>query len=215
MKNEIKIDDKIYDIRSVEKDLLIFQFCGKRGKELPCFCYNEVLDIAGNCRVCLVEIIGNPKLVLACSQKIAAGNDIKTNSLRVQRARRAVLELLLINHPLDCPVCDQGGECDLQEIYKGYSKNKGRYYEIEKRSVLKKEVNWIIKAEMTRCIHCTRCIRFYKDIIGLDSFAIVGRGEDSEIIMQKNLIHVLAGNVVDLCPVGALTSKPYAFVARN
>jgi NADH dehydrogenase/NADH:ubiquinone oxidoreductase subunit G len=216
MKNSVIIDTKKYDLKEEEKNYLIYQYCFSKGIELPCFCYNENLEIAGNCRICLVEIEKMPKLLLACATKIEKNMIIKTKNKRLKKVRKSVMEFLLINHPLDCPICDQGGECDLQNIAKNYGDNRGRYYEIKKRSVIDKESGYFIKTTMTRCIHCTRCVRFFKEVVGKVGFSLVGRGELTEIVVNKfNLLSVLSGNVIDLCPVGALTSKIYNFKGRS
>ena len=215
MSNLIKINNKSFNLTKEMSNFLIYQYCYKKGIELPCFCYNENLEIAGNCRICLVELKTSPKLVLACATKVMSGMDIKTNTKRLKRVRQSIMEFLLINHPLDCPICDQGGECDLQNITGSFGLDRGRFYEFSKRSVLDKESGFFIKTVMTRCIHCTRCVRFFKEIENLDGFGILGRGEDSEIVSKKeNLLSILSGNVVDICPVGALTSKLYTFSAR-
>jgi NADH-quinone oxidoreductase subunit G len=209
------INNRKLKITNKKKDYLIYQYCSTKGIKLPCFCYNENLSIAGNCRICLVEIANMPKLMLACSTRITKNMVIKTDSNRVQRVRKSIVEFLLINHPLDCPVCDQGGECDLQKIGKDSGLNRGRFYELEKRSVIDKESGFFIKTIMTRCIHCTRCVRFYNEIESKHGFGLLGRGEDSEIVLNKrNLLSILSGNVVDICPVGALTSKVFTFKGR-
>ena len=215
MEKKIIIDNKNYNLNQENEDYLIYQYCFKKGIELPCFCYNENLEIAGNCRICLVEISTSPKLVLSCATKIIPNMLIKTQTKRLKRVRKSIMEFLLINHPLDCPICDQGGECDLQNITQIYGLDRGRFYEFAKRSVLDKESGFFIKTIMTRCIHCTRCVRFFKEIENLEGFSMVGRGEDTEIVTKKeNLLSILSGNVVDICPVGALTSKLYTFSAR-
>jgi len=211
---EIVIDKKKYKIEEQLKGSLIYQYVSEKGKDLPCFCYSEPLSVAGNCRMCLVEVEGAPKLLASCAVPISSGMSILTESSRLSKARESILELLLINHPLDCPVCDQGGECDLQDLTFKYGSDRGRYYEYVKRAVVDKEAGVFIKTIMTRCIHCTRCVRFFSEIAGSKDFGILGRGESSEITMIENLLNPLSGNVVDVCPVGALTSKPYAFTAR-
>ena len=212
----IIIDTKKYNLNEKEKNYLIYQYSYAKGIELPCFCYNENLEIAGNCRICLVEIEKMPKLVLACATKIDKNMVIKTKNKRVMRVRKSIMEFLLINHPLDCPICDQGGECDLQNIARDYGYDRGRFYEFKKRSVIDKESGYFIKTIMTRCIHCTRCVRFFKEIVGIVGFNLVSRGESTEIVANKfNLLSVLSGNVIDLCPVGALTSKIYKFKGRS
>ena len=215
MKDYIMIDSKKYELKENEKNYLIYQYSYAKGIELPCFCYNENLEIAGNCRICLIEIEKMPKLMLACATKVGKDIIIKTKNKRLERVRRSIMEFLLINHPLDCPICDQGGECDLQNIARDYGYDRGRFYEFKKRSVIDKESGFFIKTIMTRCIHCTRCVRFFKEIIGIVGFSLIGRGEFTEIVSNKfNLLNILSGNVVDLCPVGALTSKIYNFKGR-
>lgn len=183
--------------------------------EIPVFCYHPRLAIAGNCRMCLVEIEGSPKPVASCAMPVAEGMVIKTKTEKVQKARKGVLEFLLINHPLDCPICDQGGECDLQDITMAYGPGESRYDQ-PKRSVSDKYMGPIVKTFMTRCIHCTRCVRFATDIAGVPEMGAVGRGEHTEIMtyMDKAIESELSGNLVDVCPVGALTSRPYSYKGR-
>jgi len=166
--------------------------------------------------MCLVELNTSIKLVASCAMPIGNGMQISTNSLRVNKARESVIEFLLINHPLDCPVCDQGGECDLQDITEAFGSDRGRYYEYSKRAVIDKEGGPFIRMIMTRCIHCTRCIRFFNEISGNSYLGMINRGGASEVssYILNHLIDELSGNVIDLCPVGALTSKPYSFIAR-
>lgn len=185
------------------------------GREIPVFCYHERLAIAGNCRMCLVEVEKSPKPVASCSMPVSDGMIVHTTSKTTENARKGVLEFLLINHPLDCPVCDQGGECDLQDITMVYGRGASRFNE-EKRIVPDKEMGPLIKTSMTRCIHCTRCVRFSEDIAGMGELATTGRGENMEITsyLEQTVRSELSGNLVDLCPVGALTSKPYAFRGR-
>lgn len=194
----------------------IFQKCANKGIDLPCFCYHESLSIAGNCRMCLVEVSNNVKLVVSCAMPVVDNIKIYTNTKRIKKARESVLEFLLINHPLDCPICDQGGECDLQDITLVFGSDKGRYYEYNKRAIFDRDCGPLIKMLMTRCIHCTRCIRYLNEISVTNDFGMFGRGEDSEIgtYIKNSLIDELSGNIIDLCPVGALTSKPYSFTAR-
>src|SRR6201981_763492 len=193
----------------------ILQACQQAGIEIPHFCYHERLDIAGNCRMCLVEVEKSPKPVASCAMPVADGNVIHTKSERAQKARKGVMEMLLINHPLDCPICDQGGECDLQDQAMAYGFDRGRFEE-NKRAVKDKDFGPLVATSMTRCIHCTRCIRFLTEIAGVEELGATGRGEDMEIAtyVERALGSELSANIVDLCPVGALTSKPYAFVAR-
>jgi NADH-quinone oxidoreductase subunit G len=194
----------------------VLQACELAGKEIPRFCYHERLSIAGNCRMCLVEVApGPPKPQASCALPAAEGQIIKTNSPMVKKAREGVMEFLLINHPLDCPICDQGGECDLQDQSIAYGRGKSRYDE-NKRAVTEKYMGPIVKTVMTRCIQCTRCIRFAEEVAGIEEIGAVGRGENMQITsyLERAVTSELSGNVVDLCPVGALTSKPYAFEAR-
>ena len=201
---------------SVRPQSTILQACEIAGIDLPRFCYHEKLSVAGNCRMCLVEVQKSPKPVVACAMPVSKGMSIYTDTPLVRKAREAVLEFLLINHPLDCPICDQGGECDLQDEAYAYGSDHGRFFEF-KRSVEDKECGPIIKTIMTRCIHCTRCVRFSSEVAGNEVMGAFGRGEDREIGTYVNLLirTELSGNLVDLCPVGALTSKPYAFQARS
>ena len=199
----------------VDEGLTVLQACEKAGAEIPRFCYHEKLSIAGNCRMCLVEIEKNPKPVASCAMPVTEGMNIKTNTTLVEKARKGVMEFLLVNHPLDCPVCDQGGECDLQDQSMFYGIDKSRYKE-NKRAVPEKYMGPLIKTQMTRCIHCTRCIRFATEVAGVPELGAIGRGEDMQITtyLEKSMESELSANVIDLCPVGALTSKPYVFEAR-
>ena len=199
----------------VEEGLTVLQACEKAGVEIPRFCYHEKLSIAGNCRMCLVEMEKSPKPVASCAMPASEGMNIKTNTALVEKARKGVMEFLLVNHPLDCPVCDQGGECDLQDQSMFYGVDKSRFKE-NKRAVSEKNMGPLIKTQMTRCIHCTRCIRFATEIAGVPEIGAIGRGEDMQITtyLEQSMQSELSANVVDLCPVGALTSKPYVFEAR-
>ena len=199
----------------VEEGLTVLQACEKAGVEIPRFCYHEKLSIAGNCRMCLVEMEKSPKPIASCAMPAAEGMNIKTNTAFVEKARKGVMEFLLANHPLDCPVCDQGGECDLQDQSMFYGVDKSRFKE-NKRSVPEKNMGPLIKTQMTRCIHCTRCVRFATEIAGVPEIGAIGRGEDMQITtyLEQSMQSELSANVVDLCPVGALTSKPYVFEAR-
>ncbi|MDB3949440.1 NADH-quinone oxidoreductase subunit NuoG [Candidatus Pelagibacter sp.] len=199
----------------VDEGLTVLQACEKAGVEIPRFCYHEKLSIAGNCRMCLVEMEKSPKPVASCAMPAAEGMNIKTNTEFVEKARKGVMEFLLANHPLDCPVCDQGGECDLQDQSMFYGVDKSRYKE-NKREVPEKNMGPLIKTQMTRCIHCTRCVRFATEIAGVPEIGAIGRGEDMQITtyLEQSMKSELSANVVDLCPVGALTSKPYVFEAR-
>jgi len=205
--NEIEVE--------VEEGLTVLQACEKAGVEIPRFCYHEKLSIAGNCRMCLVEMEKSPKPIASCAMPAAEGMNIKTNTALVEKARKGVMEFLLANHPLDCPVCDQGGECDLQDQSMYYGVDKSRFKE-NKRSVPEKNMGPLIKTQMTRCIHCTRCVRFATEVAGVQELGAIGRGEDMQITtyLEQSMQSELSANVVDLCPVGALTSKPYVFEAR-
>ncbi|KUO50961.1 MAG: NADH dehydrogenase [Sphingomonadales bacterium BRH_c3] len=194
----------------------VLQACELAGKEIPRFCYHERLSIAGNCRMCLVEVKpGPPKPQASCALPTQEGQEIRTDTPMVKTAREGVMEFLLINHPLDCPICDQGGECDLQDQAVAYGRGGSRYHE-NKRAVTEKYMGPLIKTIMTRCIHCTRCVRFSEEIAGVDEIGALGRGEDMQITtyLEQAAKHELSANVIDLCPVGALTSRPYAFEAR-
>ena len=198
-----------------EPGMTVLQACELADVEIPRFCYHERLSIAGNCRMCLVEMEKSNKPIASCAMPASEGMNIKTNTNLVEKARKGVMEFLLANHPLDCPVCDQGGECDLQDQSLYYGVDKSRFSE-NKRYVSEKYMGPLIKTQMTRCIHCTRCVRFATEIAGVPEIGAVGRGENMEITtyLEKSMESELSGNVIDLCPVGALTSKPYAFSAR-
>ena len=207
---------KVNDIEvEIDEGLTVLQACEKAGVEIPRFCYHEKLSIAGNCRMCLVEMEKSPKPVASCAMPAAEGMNIKTNTALVEKARKGVMEFLLVNHPLDCPVCDQGGECDLQDQSMFYGVDKSRFKE-NKSAVAEKNMGALIKTQMTRCIHCTRCVRFATEIAGVPEIGAIGRGEDMQITtyLEQSMQSELSANVVDLCPVGALTSKPYVFEAR-
>jgi NADH-quinone oxidoreductase subunit G len=193
----------------------VLQACEQAGREIPRFCYHERLSVAGNCRMCLVEVEKAPKPIASCAYPVAEGMVVKTDTPMVRQARRGVMEFLLINHPLDCPICDQGGECDLQDQSFAYGMDHSRYAE-NKRAVTDKYLGPLVKTVMTRCIQCTRCIRFATEIAGVSELGATSRGENMEITtyVEKALTSELSGNLIDICPVGALTSKPYAFVAR-
>ena len=210
---KLTIDDREIE---VEDGLTVMQACEYAGIEIPHFCFHERLQIAGNCRMCLVQMERSPKPIASCAMQVAEGMVIKTNTAEVQKAREGVMEFLLVNHPLDCPICDQGGECDLQDQAFKYGKGGSRYLE-NKRAVKDKNLGPLVKTQMTRCIHCTRCIRFATEVAGVPEIGAIGRGENMEITsyLEKTLISELSGNIIDLCPVGALTSKPYAFNARS
>ena len=217
---KIIIDDTEHDFPD---GITLIQACELAGVEIPRFCYHERLSIAGNCRMCLVEVVGMPKPVASCAMSV---NDLRpardgtpptilTNSETTRKAQEGTLEFLLINHPLDCPICDQGGECDLQDQTMAFGFDAGRYQD-NKRAVEDKYLGPLIKTYMTRCIHCTRCVRFMTEVAGVQELGAIGRGEDMEITtyLEHGMHSNLSGNVVDLCPVGALTAKPYAFLAR-
>jgi NADH-quinone oxidoreductase subunit G len=215
----------IVDGKEVEvpPDYTLLQACEAAGAEIPRFCFHSRLSIAGNCRMCLIEVAGMPKPQASCAMSVkdlppnrdGSPKVISTRSPMVRKAREGVMEFLLINHPLDCPICDQGGECDLQDQSMAYGVDASRYRE-NKRAVEEKYIGALVKTVMTRCIHCTRCIRFATEVAGVPELGALGRGEDMEITtyLETAMTSELQGNVVDLCPVGALTSKPYAFAAR-
>ncbi len=208
----------------VPPEYTLLQACEAAGAEIPRFCFHARLSIAGNCRMCLVELAGSPKPIASCAWAVrdcrpgpkGEPPEVKTRSPMVRKAREGVMEFLLINHPLDCPICDQGGECDLQDQSMAYGVDASRYRE-NKRAVEEKYIGALVKTVMTRCIHCTRCIRFATEVAGVPELGAIGRGEDMEITtyLETAMQSELQGNVVDLCPVGALTSKPYAFAARS
>ncbi len=216
----------IIDGKEIEADptLTLLQACELAGAEIPRFCYHERLSIAGNCRMCLVEWVGSPKPQASCAlqvRDIPANRDgtpakINTKSPVARRAREGVMEFLLINHPLDCPICDQGGECDLQDQAMAYGRAAFTRYREFKRAVEDKYMGPLVKTSMNRCIHCTRCVRFATEVAGVPDLGATGRGEDMEITtyLQEEIASELSGNVIDLCPVGALLSKPYSFTAR-
>ncbi len=214
------VDGKEID---VPPEYTLLQACEAAGAEIPRFCFHNRLSIAGNCRMCLVDLVGAPKPIASCAWAVRDCRPgpngeppaVNTKSAKARRAREGVMEFLLINHPLDCPICDQGGECDLQDQAMAYGVNSSRYHE-NKRAVENKYVGALVKTIMTRCIHCTRCVRFTTEVAGVPELGAIGRGEDTEITtyLEHAMTSELQGNVVDLCPVGALTSKPYAFAAR-
>ncbi len=207
----------------VEDGITLIQACEEAGVEVPRFCYHDRLSVAGNCRMCLVEVVGAPKMVASCAMGVSdlrpgpegQPPEIKTKSEKVKKAREGTMEFLLINHPLDCPICDQGGECDLQDQAVAFGGKSSRYDE-NKRAVEDRNIGPLIKTVMTRCISCTRCVRFMTEIAGFDELGQIGRGENAEITtyLDKAILSELSGNVIDLCPVGALTSRPFAFSAR-
>lgn len=210
---KLKIDGQEIEF---EAGMSVIQVCDQAGIEIPRFCYHEKLEIAGNCRMCLVEVKpGPPKPQASCALPAAEGQEIFTKSPMVKKAREGVMEMLLINHPLDCPICDQGGECDLQDQAVAYGCGNSRYHE-HKRAVEDKYMGPLIKTQMTRCIHCTRCVRFSEDVAGVPEVGAIFRGENMQITtyLEQAMTSEMSANVIDLCPVGALTSRPYAFVAR-
>src|ERR687897_3369638 len=207
----------------VPAEYTLLQACEAAGAEIPRFCFHERLSIAGNCRMCLVELKGSPKPVASCAWGVRDCRPgpngeppvVNTKTPLVRKAREGVMEFLLINHPLDCPICDQGGECDLQDQAMGYGFDRSRFQE-NKRAVKDKYLGPLIKTIMTRCIHCTRCIRFADEIAGVPELGATGRGEHMEVgtYIEQAISSELSGNLIDVCPVGALTSKPYAFTTR-
>lgn len=216
----------VIDDQEIEADgaMTLIQACEQAGIEIPRFCYHERLSIAGNCRMCLVEVVGGPpKPAASCAMQVRdlrPGPEgqppvVKTNSPMVKKAREGVMEFMLINHPLDCPICDQGGECDLQDQAMAYGISETRFAE-GKRAVDDLDLGPLVSTAMTRCISCTRCVRFTTEVAGITQMGQTGRGEDAEITsyLNETLDSNLQGNIIDLCPVGALTSKPYAFSAR-
>src|ERR1700737_5569415 len=209
---ELEIDGKKVE---VPEGSMVIQAAHKVDTYIPHFCYHKKLSIAANCRMCLVEVEKAPKPLPACATPVTAGMVVRSHSDKAVKAQKGVMEFLLINHPLDCPICDQGGECDLQDQAMAYGFDRGRYEE-NKRAVRDKDFGPLVATSMNRCIHCTRCIRFLTEIAGVQELGATGRGEDMEIgtYVEHALTSELSGNVIDLCPVGALTSKPYAFVAR-
>src|SRR5215468_4973409 len=217
---KIIVDGKEID---VPPEYTLLQACEAAGAEIPRFCFHERLSIAGNCRMCLIEVTGMPKPQASCAlnvrelppNKDGSPKVLSTRSPMVKKAREGVMEFLLINHPLDCPICDQGGECDLQDQAMAYGVDASRYQE-NKRAVEDKYIGPLVKTIMNRCIHCTRCVRFTTEVAGISELGLIGRGEDAEITtyLEQAMTSELQGNVIDLCPVGALTSKPYAFQAR-
>src|SRR5437868_3931393 len=211
---EIEIDGKKVE---VQEGSMVMDAANKLGSYIPHFCYHKKLSIAANCRMCLVEVEKAPKPMPACATPVSPGMKVRTKSEKAVKAQKSVMEFLLINHPLDCPICDQGGECQLQDLAVGYGASESRYKE-EKRVVFHKNVGPLISMEeMTRCIHCTRCVRFGQEVAGVVELGMLGRGEHSEIttFVGKTVDSELSGNMIDLCPVGALTSKPFRYSART
>ena len=211
---QIEIDGKSVEVK---EGSTVIQAAESIGTFIPHFCYHKKLSIAANCRMCLVEVEKAPKPVPACATPVNNGMKIFTRSEKAVSAQKSVMEFLLINHPLDCPICDQGGECQLQDLTVGYGKSSSRYQE-EKRVVFHKNVGPLISMEeMSRCIHCTRCVRFGQEIAGVMELGMLGRGEHSEItsFVGQTVDSELSGNMIDICPVGALTSKPFRYAART
>ena len=200
---------------TVEPGTSIIQAAEQLGIEVPRFCYHDKLSVPANCRMCLVEVEKSPKPVASCAMPCADGMKVFTQSPIAQKARHGVMEMLLVNHPLDCPICDQGGECDLQDQAVSYGYDRSRYHE-EKRAVKDKDLGPLVKTVMTRCIHCTRCVRFGDEVAGVEEMGVIGRGEHLEIgtYVAQMVSSEMSGNIIDICPVGALTNKPYAFTAR-
>ena len=208
---KITVDGKEIEVPG---GITVLQACELAGAEIPRFCYHERLSVAGNCRMCLVEMEKAPKPIASCAMPVGDGMVIHTDSDKVRKARNGVMEFLLINHPLDCPICDQGGECDLQDQAMAYGYDRSRYTE-NKRAVSEKYMGPLIKTIMTRCIQCTRCVRVATEVCGVEEIGLVNRGEDAEITtLEQAISSEMAGNLVDVCPVGALTSRPYAFASR-
>eukprot|EP00873_Tetraselmis_striata_P028269 jgi/Tetstr1/448533/TSEL_035796.t1 len=210
---EVFVNDQTVEI---PRGASVMAACDAAGIDIPRFCYHHRLSVAGNCRMCLVEVEKAPKPVASCAMPAAPGMKIKTDTPLVKKAREGVMEFLLINHPLDCPICDQGGECDLQDMSKYFGSDRSRFIEM-KRTVEDKNLGPLVKTVMTRCIHCTRCVRYAEEVAGVEDLGVTGRGNASEIgtYVEKLMTSEMSGNVIDLCPVGALTSKPFAFTARN
>ena len=211
---ELTIDGKTV---TVADGSVVMHAADAAGVYVPHFCYHKKLSIAANCRMCLVDIEKMPKPMPACATPVASGMIVRTQSDKARKAQQSVMEFLLINHPLDCPICDQGGECQLQDLAVGYGKSASRYEE-EKRVVVQKDVGPLISMqEMTRCIHCTRCVRFGQEVAGVMELGMIHRGEHSEIttVAGRTIDSELSGNMIDICPVGALTSKPFRYSART
>ena len=210
---EIEIDGKVVHGHSGEN---LISIADREGIEIPRFCYHKKLSVAANCRMCLVDIEGNPNAQPACSTPSSAGMKVHTKNEKAKTAQKAVMEFLLINHPLDCPICDQGGECELQDVAMEYGSNVSRFTE-GKRIVGDKGIGALIQTDMTRCIHCTRCVRFGAEVAGIVEMGATGRGEDLKIepFLSEGIQSELSGNMIDVCPVGALTSKPFRYEVRS
>jgi NADH-quinone oxidoreductase subunit G len=212
--NTVKIEVNGVELEARAGEMLIAA-TDRAGIYVPRFCYHEKLSIAANCRMCLVDVEKAPKPLPACATPVTAGMKVFTKSARAIGAQKATMEFLLINHPLDCPICDQGGECELQDLAMGFGRDVGRFIE-RKRVVADKDIGPLVSTDMTRCIHCTRCVRFGEEIAGIQELGTIGRGDRMQIstYIEKSVDHELSGNIIDLCPVGALNSKPYRFSAR-
>ena len=210
---EIEIDGKVVHGYSGES---LISIADREGIDIPRFCYHKKLSVAANCRMCLVDIEGNPTPQPACSTLSSAGMKVHTNNEKAKTAQKAVMEFLLINHPLDCPICDQGGECELQDVAMEYGSDISRFTE-GKRIVDDKGIGALIQTDMTRCIHCTRCVRFGAEVAGIVEMGATGRGEDLKIepFLSEGIQSELSGNMIDVCPVGALTSKPFRYEVRS
>ena len=209
----IEIDGQEVEARPGQ---MLIEVTDRIGNYVPRFCYHDKLTVAANCRMCLVEVEKAPKPLPACATPVMNGMKVHTRSELALEAQKSVMEFLLINHPLDCPICDQGGECELQDLAMGYGRDVSRYQE-KKRVVRDKNIGPLVQTDMTRCIHCTRCVRFGEEIAGLRELGATGRSEFMEIgtYIEKGMVSELSGNVIDLCPVGALTSKPFRYTART
>ncbi|HKK15569.1 MAG TPA: NADH-quinone oxidoreductase subunit NuoG, partial [Gammaproteobacteria bacterium] len=209
----IEVDGKSLSAR---KGQMLIEVTDGNGIYVPRFCYHKKLSVAANCRMCLVDVEKAPKPLPACATPVMDGMVVRTRSQRAIEAQKAVMEFLLINHPLDCPICDQGGECELQDLAMGYGRDVSRYQE-KKRVVKDKNIGPLVQTDMTRCIQCTRCVRFGEEIAGMRELGATGRGEHMEIgtYIEKSMVSEMSGNVIDICPVGALTSKPFRFSARS
>ncbi len=212
---EVRFEVDGRTLRALAGSMLI-RATDREGIYIPRFCYHPQLSVAANCRMCLVEVENAPKPLPACATPVAEGMKIRTRSPLALEAQKSVMEFLLINHPLDCPICDQGGECELQDLAMSFGRDVSRYQE-RKRVVQDQDIGPLVQTDMTRCIHCTRCVRFGEEIAGLRELGTLGRGEDLEIgvYVERSMASELSGNVIDLCPVGALTSKPFRFRART
>jgi len=216
MSNDDQLEIEVNGVTlPARKGQMLIEATDAAGIYIPRFCYHEKLSIAANCRMCLVEVEKAPKPLPACATPVMDGMKVFTASARAISAQKATMEFLLINHPLDCPICDQGGECELQDLAMGYGRGVSRYSE-RKRVVRDKNLGPLISTDMTRCIHCTRCVRFGQEIAGIQELGTTGRGEHTQIgtYVEKSVDHEMSGNIIDLCPVGALNNKPYRFSAR-